>query len=473
VPVMSPTPRENDTTERVEVPLPRETSRELWLLVGVFLSARLMSIWWFQPLHSEVGTFYFPFAWLQGRGVFPFLHYWFEHPPLLAYLVVALRYLSLALCGAGDVAWERLCLVRTTQVASVVWELASLHLLYAMAKVLRGPKAATRACWVYVALFSTGFVSLSFLETFPVFLMLASLYLAFYSKPAWSALVLAGGFMAKMLPVGILPAILKCDARWRWRFLSLVVFLGGVAAVAAPFLGAGRRWLLLSFECAAKRPPWTTAWALLDRRYDFGYVGPGAKDQTPDFFAERSGFGVVPWAREVLEGVPREVFGPPGMNRLVFYHIAAHFATNLAFLDSRPRTGETFLWVYGGVGVALGVFYLLTFARMPSALPPRRRLFLGAFTMFLVFFYAKGWSPQFVLYLVPLLLIAFPLGEGGLWSLAFTILVFLEMPVWVVYVHGRPDLLMADQLLLHGITIARTALLLIVAARLYPRLFND
>jgi len=466
---MSSTPKEHYTTERVEVPLPRETRRELWLLAGLFVTARLMGIWWFKPLHSDIETYFYPFAYLQSQGVFPFLHYWFEYLPVQSYLMVALRGVAVALCGRGSPAMECACLVRTVQVASVVWELGILHLVYSMAKMLRGPKPAVRACWVYVALFSTGFVSLSYVETFPVFLMLAGVFLAAYSSPMWGAVVVAGGFMAKLFPVGVLPTLLKCEARWRWRLAVAGMFALAAAGLAAPFLLSGRRWLALSFEVTAKRPPWGTVWALLDGRQEFGHVGP-SKREWASFYDPEAGFGVAPYARELIEKAPPEVFR--GDDRIKSY-VAAHFATNLKFLDSQPRTGATYWWIYGGVGIALGLFYLITLARMPSALPPRRRLYLAAFTMFLLFFYAKGWSPQFVLYLIPLVLITFSVAEAGLWALALSVLVFLEMPVWAVFVHGHRGLEVADSLLLHGVAIARTVLLLVMAGRLYPRLFSD
>ncbi len=466
---VSPTPKEHYTTERVEVPLPRETRRELWLLAGLFVSARLMSIWWFQPIHNDVAKFFFPFAYLQSQGVYPFVHYWFEYLPVQAYLLVALRWLAVALGGRGSVAAECTALVRTVQVASVVWELGILHFTYALAKMLRGPKAALRACWVYVALFSTAFVSLSYLEAFPVFLMLACISLAVYSQPFWAAMVLAGGFMAKVFPIGVLPAVLKCDARWRWRLVAIGAFGLGVAALSAPFLLGGKPWLGLSLEVTARRPPWGTAWALLDQRYEFGHVGP-APEQWDAFLKPESGSGVAPNMAQLLEATPPEVFG---RDKRIKYYVAAHFATNLGFIETLPRIGVTYYWVYGGVGLALGIFYLITWARLPSALPPRRRLYLAAFSMLLLFFYAKGWSPQFALYLIPLLLIAFPAAEGGLWALLLTILVFLEMPVWTMFVLPRPGMLVAGRVLLHAVVIARTALLVLAAARLYPRLFRD
>ncbi len=472
---MSPTPKEHYTTERVEIPLPRETRRELMLLVGAFVTARLMSIWWFQPLHNDVATFLFPFAHLQGEGVYPFIHYWFEYFPVQAYLLVGLRGLAVALCGHGTPAWECLALVRTVQVASVVWELAILHLIYSMVKMLRGPRTAVRACWIYVALFSTAFVSLSYVDSFPVFLMLAGVLLAAYGRPMWAAGVAASGFMAKLFPVALLPMLLKCEARWRWRLAVLGAFALTVAAIAAPFAFAKSRWLQLSFEVTSKRPPWETVWALLDRRYEFGYVGPDARDRTPAFFSEQSGFGVAPGVKALLDSVPSEAMDArvEGPKRTIYYYVAVHFATNLKFLDSQPRTGDSYWWIYGGVGIVLGIFYLITLARLPSALPPRRRIYLAAFSMFVLFFYSKGWSPQFVLYLIPLVLIAFPTAEGGLWALLLTVATFVQMPVWAAFVHGHPGMLVADRVLLHVTVIARTVLFIVIAVRLYPRLFND
>ena len=76
-------------------------------------------------------------------------------------------------------------------------------------------------------------------------------------------------------------------------------------------------------------------------------------------------------------------------------------------------------------------------------------------------------------YLVPLLLLAFPAVEGGVWALLLTLTAYLEMPLWAVHVHGRPGLLWADVVLLHVAVLARTAILLLVLVRLYPRLFRD
>jgi hypothetical protein len=210
-------------------------------------------------------------------------------------------------------------------------------------------------------------------------------------------------------------------------------------------------------------------WALCDRRYEFGYVGPLPKDMNDGFFRPDR-YGVPEGTRDVLETLPEELRGP---TPTAFYRMASRFATDLSFLDTTPRTGETYSWLYIGAGGVLAVFYIATFAVLPPLLPPRRRFVFAAFSVFLVLLYSKGWSPQFVAYLVPLLLIVFPPVEGGLYALAFTVTAFLETPVWSHYAFGRPGATTVANLLLQVAVLARTTLLVVVTARLYPRLFRD
>ena len=463
-------PKSHHTTQPARTPLPREARRELALIFALFITMRLMCVWWFRPLYSEAAGFFLPFAYLQDAGYYPFFDYWLEYPPVLAYFIVALRAIAVAICGRGSVAWQALCLTRIVQIGSIACETGALALLYAMAKMLRGHKSAARACWIYIALFSTAFVTLSYLDALPVLLMLAAIVFAVYSRPMWAALTVAAGFMTKVFPIGILPTVLKCEARWRWRLAPLGVFLLFVAYFAAPFAVTGSHWLACSAESTVRRPGWQTVWALIEGRSEFGYVGPRRVDQTPRFF-EPERHGIVPGTAALLKALPLDVYGPPPVRRTVFYRVASRFARKLDFLGAGPQGPAR--WIYGAAGIAVALFFLVTSARLPAALPPRRRLTYAAFTMFLLFFYAKGWSPQFVAYLIPLLLIAFPETEAGLWCLLLTVVAFIEMPLWAVHLHGHAGMAVADRLVLQATVIARTALLLVIITRLYRRLWND
>lgn len=470
-----PAPERHDTTRAVPAPLPREARVELMLIFALFVALRLMTAWWFRPLYSEAGSFFYPFLYLLRSRFYPFVHYWLEYPPVLTYWLVGLHALAVKLCGAGSVAWERACFVRIVQVASIAVETGSLGLVYVLARRLRGARAAAKACWVYLALFSTAFVALSYVDALPVFLMLAGLLLAFRSRPAWSALTMGAGFMAKIFPIVLLPTVLKSDGRWRRRLVAVGVFALSSAYFAAPFLVTGRHWLWHSLESSLRRPPWQTVWALLDDRYEFGYVGPMPGDLNDKFFKE---YRVQSGVREALLSVPREVFGGEPARRILLYRVASRFARDLSFIDSAPRK-PWFLWVYGAAGLVVGAFFLLTFASLPQELAPRRRLVFAAFSLFVFFFYSKGWSPQFVLYLIPLLLITFPVGEAALWCLLLTVTAFLETPLWTHYVHplrslGSTSPMAAfDHLLLQAAVLARTAIIIIVSVRLFPRLYRD
>jgi hypothetical protein len=272
--------------------------------------------------------------------------------------------------------------------------------------------------------------------------------------------------MAKVFPIGILPVALKSHGRWRWRLAAVAVFPIFVGYCAAPFLATGGRWLRCSLESSLRRPPWETLWAVLDGRYEFGYVGPLPKDQTDAFFKR---YDVPMGVRATLLGVPPEVYGPEPVRRTVFFQVASRFARNLSFLDAKSETG----WLYLGVTCLVAIVYGVTFVLLPAEMAPRRRLVFAAFSMFLFFFWSKGWSPQFVAYLLPLLLIVFPAGESALWCLLLAGTAFLEMPVWAVYVHGRVGMAALDHAVLQVAIVARTAIFLVVLARLYPRMFRD
>jgi len=472
----------HDTTKAVTTPLPAEGRRELALILVLFAALRAMSAFWFQPLYSEAGEFFFPFAWLQSSGYYPFLDYWLEYPPLLAYLLVGLRAVSHAVCGAGPVAWERACFVRAVQLSSVAWETATLALLYGLVRRTRGTRAAARACWVYIALFATAFAGLSYVDSFPVFLMLAGLTLAFSGRVGWSAMALAGGFMAKLIPVALLPVTLKSNGRARWRLAALGLFALFVVYFAAPFLATGTEWVAKSFESSARRSPWETPWALLGQRYGFGYVGPVPADMNAGFFEK---YRVQGGIQATLAAAPAELLGEGPAARiqyfrvasrfardLSFIRVASRFARDLSFIDSRSRS--PWFWpVYGSVLLLVGVFYLGTFARLPAELPPRRRVVFAAFSMVVFLFCSKGWSPQFVLYLIPLLLVGLPPGEGAVWCLLLSLTAFAETPVWTHHLFGRPGYVETARLVLQSAVLVRTVLFIIVAARLWRRLWRD
>jgi hypothetical protein len=461
------------------------------LLLVLFLALRLMHLAWFRPLHADVETFFFPFAYLQDLGWQPFLDYWFEYPPLLAYLLVALRLAAVTLCGTGSVAWQAACFLRAVQISSALWEAGTLVLVYLVVRRLRGHDDALKACWVYLALFATAFASASYLDAAPAFFLMAGLALVAAGRAVWSGVVLGLGFMVKVFPAALLPVAVKAAGRWPRRGAVVVAFLLVVALVAAPFLGSGPPWLRCWLESATRRPPWETPWALLEGQYGFGYVGPPASECTPAFFET---YGVSEEARDTLFRLPPAVYtrgAPVGKSpernaalnrallernprhRAVFYGVASHFATDLSFVGPPVQ----YPGVYLGAGGLLGLLYLAVLARLPARPSAEQRVLVAAFSVVLFFLYAKGWSPQFVAYLIPVLLVACPWKKAAVWCLLLSVTAFLEMPVWAAWVHPAamlPDaggLAALDRLLLQVAVLGRTALFVALLASFYRRMF--
>jgi hypothetical protein len=92
-------------------------------------------------------------------------------------------------------------------------------------------------------------------------------------------------------------------------------------------------------------------------------------------------------------------------------------------------------------------------------------------TLILFFLWAQGWSPQWVLTLIPLILLNFPHREGVLLCLLISVASFVEYPV--LFMHTGPmggeitgNLVPPYVMLI----LVRTALLVALAVALYRQL---
>jgi hypothetical protein len=238
----------------------------------------------------------------------------------------------------------------------------------------------------------------------------------------------------------------------------------------APFAVQTTDWVRCSFESSMRRPAWQTVWALLEGRYGFGYVGPPPSLQNHEFY-DFERFGIAPGTRELIEGLTPEVFGHPAQQKTNRYRVASRFARDLSFIDADREGPRGTSWRYTLGLCTLGLVYVVTMWRLPASLPPLRRLWLAAFTLCMFFLASKGWSPQFVGYLIPVFLIVFGPFEGTVWSLILALTAFAETPVWSHHFFGRPGSTETAEAILRCAVAARTALLGAAAIRLYPRMF--
>lgn len=248
------------------------------LILILFLTSRLMMLLAF-PIDSVIvyGDYqhYFNVAGLSQVGgcafatgatapCFPYLNYWYEFPPIFAYLNIGVFYL------AGGQFKNYVVLLGFVL---LIAEAGNLILLYRLAGTLYGPVRAINTAWIYTALFVPIFFWLGNFDALTTFFILLALYALIQSKSKLLALALGLGTMVKFLPVLLLATV--------WRMKGLKPMLGYAAAtvlislvIFAPFALINPEQTLASLRAQAGKSSYQTVWAIIDGNDTTGNFGP-------------------------------------------------------------------------------------------------------------------------------------------------------------------------------------------------------
>lgn len=372
------------------------------LILILFFTFRLMMLMVYPYDYLTVyGDYqhYFNVAAMSDQGYLPFIHYWYEFPPIFPYLNLAVYWLAGATYKNYVVLMGLVLLMAETGI---------LLLLYHLADHLHGREKAIQLAWVYTALFVPLFFWRGTFDSLTTFLMLLALYALLRQKSRLLALSLGMGVMVKYIPGVLLPTV------WRARGLKAMLgALAGVVVVGAllfgPFLLISPEFSLASLQAQSRKASWQTVWALVD-----GNPGTGS-------------------------------FGP------LSDHLDAAKALNLLGKPSRISPLIT-LVAFGAVGL-----YIFT---RPAKNPILDPLLFTTITLVIFFLWSKGWSPQWQVYLIPLLLLALPLGRALLYIISLGFVNFLEWPI--IYTRGLGALLPLT-------IITRTLLFVLLAWELYQQ----
>jgi hypothetical protein len=298
----------------------------------------------------------------------PFLDYWVEFPPLFPF-ISRLIYL---LAGGRQHVYDYL-LVLILSVA----EAACIAVFLRLAKKIN-PEADWFRCGVVYAFILVGLpYGWWYFDPLAVLAMLLGLLWLINGKDIHTGLALAAGTMVKLFPVMALAVV------WRFRTarraawvtaltLGMTLMLYGTLWLASP------RMTIASVRSQASKGSWETVWALLDGNYQTGNFGPEIERLDPE-------------KALVARGNPARL--PSGLTLILFALLGGWF-----FLKAR-------------ITEATGVVS-----------------FLG-FTWCLFLSWSPGFSPQWVLYLIPLCLLGLPEREGILMTVVLTLLSLLEWPV--------------------------------------------
>lgn len=349
---------------------------------GIFLVMRIMLLIAL-PLEGIQGYgdfhHFYELAWLavDGGGGLPFISHWVEFPPAFPFLSILL-YLA-----AGGAEFRYVYLLALVMLA---FDLGCLVLFQRLANRFLAPAHAERAAWLYVFFLLLPAFGWWTFEPMGVFFALLSFVLLLDQKPLQAGLAAGAGFLVKLIPA--LP-LLALWAKRRWRAATLATLIAVVvaAAVLVPIFFAGDAYAAASLRAQFSKGSWETVWALVDGNLTTGSYGP----------------------------------------------IEEHLILEQEVL-SRGNPARIPHWIITLLAACLG-FWL--FLRMESDDASVLRITTAAWCV--LFLWSQGWSPQWLAYLVPFLLLALPTPRGLYLSTGLLLTSLIEWPLLLS--RGRFDLL--------------------------------
>jgi len=487
---------------------PGKQRSEIITLAVLFVLFRVMMLFWFEPSYSEFERFLYPFMalsnvdYVAGLGLepaLPFIDYWLEYPPVFPWIALGIYKVQTLITGSGVGAAQAAHFSIAVSLFLALVDLANLCLVYSMGKKIRGHGFAIRASVAYALLFFPLVVMSGYFDTFVLFTILLSLWALIKGYGKLSAFVAGVGIMTKFIPLILVPAAVKYVGKLPPKTAktpgpmtaakttepgargagpeesgrifalgppaapgshALVNYLGTLAltigVLSAAFLFVRGDFFVMPLRVAVKRPGWETIRALAGGQKDFGHVTPTVEyiRAHPDDFGSPYVAAISDLSERL---VPNENSRAPYCARLI-----SRFSTNIGYLDG-PKDPLT--WPMLAV---VGVLYLCAFLWMRAKATPLNITALAGITLMALLIYSHGWSPQFIVYVLPFALIGLHPRTNIPIAIIISIINFMEMPVWLRLRLLHPELGPEQAApLLWVVVILRTLFLAAIAAGLF------
>lgn len=316
------------------------------------------------------------FVRLSDSGLYPYIHYWMEYPPLLSWLPIAAYRLGHLLP-----VWNHPYLWYNLAMGALLlpFKIGNLVLVYLIGLKTFDRQMALRSAIFYTALFVPLFTWLAWFDSFPLFFLLLGLYLLLAQRPLLAGVATGTGFMTKLFPLLVLPAGLRVlHPPRRKAIYYIVATILTILIIALPFLLIRADLFVASFVNMLTRPSWETVWALVDGYYSGGLVAPMEQRFDPGTASTVDHSSSLPWPA-----------------------ITAVFALLYIFLYTRRIDWNDKKRVLAFTGLSLSAFML----------------------------YSKGYSPQFLVYLLPFIVLLLPNWRGVATCILLTTVNYLDWPV--------------------------------------------
>ena len=359
--------------------------------------------------------YFFALAQLTDDGLWPYRDWWHEFPPLTSQLMI----LAYRLAGTRA-AYSGFSLIFGFLMLAA--DVGSLVLLRAIGTRLHDRGVGLALAWVYALLLAPVIFMWWNFESLVAFLLLLGVYGLVARRDRLSALATAAGGLVKFTPLLLLGAV------WRFRppreaLRYTLGSLGLFTLVYALFFAQSAAMTLPSLTAQFGKASYQTVWALIDGNFTTGLFG--AVDSHFD-----------PAAATAAYGNPAVV---PG-------------------------------WLRLGLAALIG---LLVYART-RRFDRRGLVAFVTLTLLIFFLQAQGWSPQWLVQIIPLVLLCFPTFNGVFVLLLLTMMSFTEYPLLFTAAPDGPPRVHLDMLPAFSVLVlARTAILVGLCVALYRRLRQE
>jgi hypothetical protein len=390
--------------------------QDFCLLALLFTSFRFLTLLLFEPggYILDWSGYYVPganFVQLSDWGYYPVVHYWMEYPPLFPWLAVVLYRLSLLLPAWRDPnLWFNLLLGS----ALLLFEIGNFVLVYAIASKLKGRQTAVRCCWLYGALFFPLMTLLFWFENLPLFFLLLGVYLILTRRPIWGGVVAGIGFMIKFIPALVAPVAVRAFPKMSQKVLYALAAALVVLLIALPFLLTNPTFFLVPFLHLGSIGSWETVWALLDGNLTGGETTP---------LESRFDLATV----------------------TATYH-------------------ETW-FPYPLVALAFVVVFLILYTRRIDWQDNLVVVAFSGLTITLFLLFSKGYSPQWIINVLPFIILLMPNLRGVAYALLLMGVNVAEFPVALILLNQHPWLFVIA-------VVLRTVLLVLVGIEFGLLLFE-
>ncbi len=325
---------------------------------------------------------FFHFFQLGQLPGWPYINYWIEFPPVFAFIIKIFYIVS----GGQEHVFYYL-----TAILLLLADCGNLYFFYRVDQLIQQNHRISWRVWFYFVLLLSFPYQWWYFDSLAILFMLTGVFYVLKGNRLRSGLAIGFGFLVKFFPVMALVVL------WRHSsFRRILVQIGMVILISVAVYGM--LWIispdftLASIQSQPNKGSWETIWALLDGNYQTGNFGSIYENSDPAMAA-------------VMRRNPAKI---PAWITLMFF-------------------GAIGLW---------GLFKC-----KPQTAKQRIAILGWTWSLFLI--WSPGYSPQWVLYLIPIILLVLSsryallmvpvmvfanlvewpllLSRGFFWALNFTI----------------------------------------------------